>query len=200
MTAIVGAQIDLQGALAVSRNLSILSATLGKFEARALGTAQRRLGPEARRDIQREYNIKAARVTKDLRVSQPFVGTLRITGFFRGIGLINFGARATSKGVTVAIRKGKGARSIKKGAFMAPLLGGEDNRHVAQRFGDKRPMKKGSYIGQIKQPLRVMYGPTVAQMLRRKGRPQRLADFAVGLLGKEMTRQVEAHFKRSTSG
>ncbi|GAB3755178.1 hypothetical protein [Lysobacter olei] len=188
---------DLAGALAVSRNLGLLESSLGKFEQRALGTAQRRLGPQARRDIQGEYNIKAARVTKDLRVSAPRLGDLRITGYFRGIGMRNFGARQTGKGVTGSIFKGK--RSLINGAFYAPLLGGGDNRHVVERFGPKRKMTAGNYIGQRRQPLVVEYGPTVAQMLRKEGRPQRLADYAIGLLGAEMARQVDSHLRHQAA-
>lgn len=188
---------DLQGALAVSRNLGLLQSSLGKFEQRALGTAQRRLGPESRRDIQREYNIKAGRVTKDLRVSAPRIGELRVTGYFRGIGMRNFGAKQTGKGVTGSVFKGK--RSLIKGAFYATLLGGSDNRHVVERFGAKRRMTAGNYIGRRKQPLVVEYGPTVAQMLRKEGRPQRLADFALGLLGTEMARQVDSHLRRQAA-
>lgn len=187
---------ELQGALAVSRNLGILESSLGKFQQRAIGTTRRRVGTEARRDIQREYNIKAGRLNKDLRVSTPSAG-LRITGYFRGIGLRNFGFRQTRKGVSGSIFKGK--RSLIKGAFFAPLLGGGDNLHVVERFGDKRVMTAGRYAGQRRQPIVVEYGPTAAQMLRKNGRPERLAEFALGVLGAEMTRQVESHLRRSAA-
>lgn len=198
----LGVQFDLQGALAVSRNLGILEASLGKFQQRAIVTVKRRIGPEARRDAQREYNIKAKRFNKDLRVSTP-AGGLRITGYFRGIGLRNFGHRERKRGGGVygSVFKGKGL-SFYRGAFEAPLLG-DPNHHVVERFGPKRRMTAGNYIGQTRQPLVVEYGPTVAQMLRKGARPQRLADFALGILGAEMTRQIESHLRRraaATSG
>lgn len=193
-----GVQFDLQGALAVSRNLGLLAKTIGKFEKRAIGTLRRRVATEARRDIQREYNIKAARLSKDLSVSTPG-GGLRITGYFRGIGLRNFGARQTRAGVTSAIFKGK--RTLRKSAFFVGLFRGKGelaNAHVARRGSPKREMTAGRYKGQIRAPLVTQYGPTASQMLRKGDRPQRLADFALGVLGAEMTRQVEAALKTTT--
>jgi hypothetical protein len=193
-----GLSFELQGALALSRNLGILARDIGKFEQRAIGTLKRKVGTEARRDIQREYNIKAGRLSKDLRVSTPSDG-IRITGYFRGIGLRNFSARQTKAGVTAGVFKAK--RTLREGAFFAPLLGGVDggNKHVVRREGDKRVMTRGRYAGKQRQPIAVQYGPTAAQMLRKQGRPERLADFALGVLGAEMTRQVDGWLKARTS-
>jgi hypothetical protein len=188
-----GVHFDLNGALAVSRNLQLLDATLAKFEKRALSTLQRRLSTETRRDIQREYQIPAGRLTKNLRVVATTSGT-SITGYFRGIGLRNFSGRQVRAGVTAAIFRGK--RTLRAGAFFASLLGG--GVQAVKREGDKRLMTRGRYAGKMRQPLAVQYGPTAAQMLRKEGRPQRLANFAAGVLGAEMTRQVEAALKTTT--
>jgi hypothetical protein len=185
-----GVHFDLNGALAVSRNLQLLDAQLGKFEKRALGTLQRRLSTETRRDIQREYQIAAGRLSKNLRVVATTSGT-SITGYFRGIGLRNFGGRQTRAGVTAAIFRGK--RTLRAGAFLAPLLGG--GVQAVKREGEKRVMTRGRYVGKMRQPLVAQYGPTAAQMLRKEGRPARLAEFARGVLGGEMTRQVELALK-----
>lgn len=192
-----GISFDLTGALAASRNLGIFAQSLPKIQQRALGTLRRRIGTEARRDIQREYRITANRLNSSLKVSSNNrSGGLRITGFWRGIGLRNFSARATGKGVTSGIFK-SGKRSLRESAFFAPLLGGGEggNRHVVKREGDKRVMTKGRYAGKTRQPVAVQYGPTAAQMLRKEGRPQRLADFAIGVLGKEMTRLIESQLR-----
>ena len=187
-----GVQFDLDGALSVSRNLGLLDASLGKFEKRALGTLQRRLKTETRRDIQRQYQIPAGRLAQDLSVVATTTGT-KIAGYFRGMGLRNFGARVSKRqGVTASIFRGK--RTAFPHAFQAPLLGGSasSNLQIVRRQGEKRRMTKGRYAGQMRQPIVVQYGPTAAQMLRKEGRPQRLADFALGVLGTEMQRQVEA--------
>lgn len=192
-----GVRFDLEGALAVSRNLQLLDATLGKFEKRVSGTLQRRLSTETRRDIQREYQIKAGRLSKELRVVATTSGT-SITGYFRGVGLRAFGARQTRAGVTATIFRGR--RTLRAGAFLAPLLGVGDGGNVqaVKREGEKRLMTRGRYVGKMRQPLVAQYGPTAAQMLRKEGRPKRLADFALGVLGAEMTRQVQAALQSST--
>lgn len=180
--------LELQGALAASRNLGILSDRLPTFQKRAIGTLRRRLPVQARRDIQAEYNIGAARVRKDLSMTGGN-DELRLTGHFRGIGLRNFGARQTRKGVTAAIIRGQ--RSLHPGAFMAKLLGG--NVQAVSRFGAKRVMTAGRYKGKLRQPLAVEYGATVAQMLGKNRRPARLADFALGVLRSEIERQIQSY-------
>lgn len=187
----ITAGFDMQGALAASRNLGILADRLPLFQKRALGTLRRRLLVEARRDIQAEYNIGAARIRKDLSARETPDG-IKLTGFWRGIGLRNFGARTTRKGVTSSIYAG-GRRSLREDAFMARLQSG--NLQVVKREGEKRVMTAGRYKGKRRQPLAVQYGPTAAQMLGKGRRPNRLADFAVGLVGAEITRQIDGYTK-----
>jgi hypothetical protein len=140
---------------------------------------------QARRDIQAEYAIAAGRLNKDLGVGN-IAGGLRLTGYFRGIGLRNFAARQTRPGVTAAVFRGK--RTLREGTFMAPLLGG--GVQVVRREGEPRLMTKGRYAGKKRQPLVVEYGPSAAQMLRKGRRPERLVDFARGVLASEVDRQL----------
>ncbi len=185
-------EFDLTGALQVTREMDGLTDQIRWMQKRAMQTLRRRLYTQARRDIQTEFNIKAGRVTKDLRTN--VVGDLvTVTGYFRGIGLSNFGARQTRKGVTYTFYHGRG-RTLAPGAFMAPLLSG--NRHAVIRYGAKREMTRGSYVGQLRQPLSTEYGPTVAQMLASKGRPERLADYAAGVLRDEMQRIFNVRYGR----
>lgn len=186
----LGLNFQLTGVLETSRELGALARKLPTIQKRAIGTLRRRLPVQARRDIQAEYNVGAARLRKDLGTSILPDG-LRITGFFRGIGLRNFAARQTGTGVTSAIFRGK--RSLREDAFMAPLLGG--GIQAVRREGDKRVMKQGRYAGKRRQPLVVEYGPSAAQMLRKGRRPNRLMDFARGVLRGEVDRQLEALFR-----
>lgn len=190
----LGIRFDLQGVLAVNRNLGNLARRLPTIEKRAMGTLRRRLNTEARRDIQREYALPARRLSQDLSTRQTASG-ISVTGYFRGIGLRNFGARQTGAGVTAAVFRGQ--RTLRKGAFMAPLLGG--GVHAVRREGEKRVMQRGRYVGQRRQPLAVEYGPTAAQMLRKSGRPERLADFARGVVGAEMLRLTDNALARANS-
>lgn len=180
--------MELEGALAVSRNLGILSDRLPLFRKRAIGTLRRKIAVEARRDIQKEYNIRAGRARKDISVYGTGEG-LRLIGHWRGIGLRNFSGRQVRKGVTAAILRGR--RSLYPGAFMATLLGG--NVQAVSRFGPKRTMTKGRYQGKKRQPLAVEYGATLAQMLAKGRRPERLAEYARGVLRDEIERQIEGY-------
>lgn len=191
---------ELQGVLTASRNLGAISGRLPYIQERAISTLRRRIPVEARRDIQKEYAIKAARVNKDLRVSN-YAGGIRITGYWRGIGLTNYGARDLRKsGGGVSYMIFRGVRSVRPRSFIAPLLKGKKGRtgnvHVAHREGSKRKMRAGRYLGQMRQPIVTDYGPTVAQMLAKGRRPQRLADYARGVLGREMARLTAVELKK----
>lgn len=187
-------RFELQGALAASRNLAGLSNQLPFLQKRAIQTLARRLLVHARRDIQAEYNIRADRVRKDLSLSLNNE-RVRVTGHWRGVGLNQFGALETAKGVTAAIFRGR--RSLYPGAFKATLLSG--NVQVVERRGEKRVMTKGRYIGKRRQPLATQYGATVAQMLAKGRRPERLADFAAGVLGDELERLFTSYYQRPAS-
>lgn len=186
--------IELQGALAARRNLGVLADRLPWIQKRAIQTLRRRLPVFARRDIQREYNLRAGRVREDLTAAVSTTG-LRLIGYWRGVGLRQFGARPTGKGVTAAIFRGR--RKLVAGAFIATLLGG--NEQVVTREGEKRRMKAGRYKGQLKQPLKVHYGATVAQMLEKGRRPERIADFARGVLAAEVERLFKSYTNRPAS-
>jgi hypothetical protein len=189
----IGVNFVLQGALEVSRALGASARNLPKIQQRAIATLRRRLPVQARRDIQAEYAIPAGRLNKDLGVGN-IAGGLRLTGYFRGIGLRNFAARQTKPGVTASVFRGK--RTLREGTFMAPLLGG--GVQVVHREGEPRLMTKGRYAGKRRQPLVVDYGPSAAQMLRKGRRPERLVDFARGVLASEVDRQL-ASLTRSTA-
>lgn len=191
----VALDFELQGALEVSRALGMVSRRLPTIHKRAIGTLRRRLPVQARRDIQAEYSVKAGRLNKDLEARQTSDG-IRLTGYFRGIGLRNFGSRPTRKGVTASIFRGK--RSLREGAFHARLLGGGEQ--AVRREGEKRLMTRGRYLGERRQPLVVEYGPSAAQMLRKGRRPERLADYARGVLRGEMERQLTPLLQQPTRG
>jgi len=174
---------DLDGLLSASRNLSVLASRLPTLQTRAIGTLSRRLPVQARRDIQAEYQIGARRITQDLQSRVTDEG-VRLVGRFRGIGLRNFAARPTTRGVTAAIFRGK--RSLREHAFLG--VGVNRNAQVFRREGPKREMQQGRYAGKRRQPLVAEYGATAAQMLAKGRRPERLVDYARGVLAAESER------------
>lgn len=191
MTAFLHA--DLDGLLAASRNLSALSSRLPTLHTRAIGTLARRLAVAARRDIQAEYQIGAQRVNQDLSARASANG-VRLVGRFRGIGLMRFGAREAPGGVRATVLRGR--RTLRADAFIA--VGVNRNAQVFRREGAKRVMQQGRYAGQSRQPLVAEYGATVAQMLGKGRRPQRLVDHARGVLAAEADRLLRLAAASST--
>ncbi|MBH1408997.1 hypothetical protein I5U08_05720 [Stenotrophomonas maltophilia] len=182
---------EMQGALETGRNLTALGNRVPWLQERTIATVRRRVAVEARRDIQREYNIPAARIRRDLSARNTENG-VRITGHFRGVGLRNFDGRSNTKGVSARVFRG-GPRSQQAGAFQATLLGG--NPQFVERYGPKVEMTKGRYKGQRRQRVEVLYGPTVAQMLGKGRRADRLADFARRTARSEMERQIDIYLR-----
>lgn len=178
-----GLHADLDGHLAAARNLSALASHLPTLHTRAIGTLRRRLPVHARRDIQAEYQIGARRLTQDLQ-SRATDDGVRLVGRFRGIGLRNFAARQTKRGVTASVLRGK--RSLRAHAFLG--VGVNRNAQVFRREGPKRVMQQGRYAGKQRQPLVAEYGATAAQMLAKGRRPARLIDYARGVLAAETDR------------
>lgn len=134
---------------------------------------------------------KKSSIDKRLRVRKAtrdrLSGRINIRGDI-GVSLIGFGAKQTKTGVTAKVF---GKRADYPGAFIArgvntsndmgPLEAG--NKLVFERFGEKRAMKMGRYgPGSIfgtyqsgpnkgkrilRQPLHVLYGPSVAETFRK---------------------------------
>ena len=192
---VTGLQFDLQGDVGIRKELLLLDSRLPWLQERAIITLQRRLPVEARRDIQAEYNITAGRVRDHLRAYTYNGDTARVAGvrlvgqWKRGIGLMNFAARQTKKGVTYSVHRGR--RQTEAGAFIARLLGG--NVHAVQRHGDKRKAKAGRYAGQQRQPLEVLYRSTVAQMLSKGRRPERLLEYSRRVVREDVERQLRSY-------
>lgn len=180
-TSVVGGlSLTMTGLPEFEQALAAYPGKLVTVQKRTILTLLRKLPVEARRDIQAEYNIGAARVRKDLSIGIRGQG-VRLTGHFRGIGLLNFGARQTRTGVTASIFRGQ--RTQREGAFIATLRNG--NRQVVKRAGKAR------------LPIETQYGPTVAQMLRKGRRPERLLDFARGVVRDEVERQLKSFARKA---
>lgn len=203
--------VDLSG---LRSALEFARAAPGRVEQvlqRTRSTLSRRLVVEARRDIQTEYALPAKRISEGLR-ARPIAEGVELTGSARGVGLINFRVRGGQRGkpVQAAVRKDE-ALSDRPGAFVARApngamqvfvrasfrfrsYGGPGNyRNAAFRVGapEKRETNQGRYAGTgiKREPLDVLYGPSVAQMLRRPERIDRLNDFSRRIVRDEIERQ-----------
>lgn len=179
--------VDLSG---IARAAALVAKRAGDVDTivqRARATLARRLPVEARRDIQGEYLLKATRVREAITTRNQG-DAVELTASGRGVTLGNFrvtGGR-NRKPLKAQILVG-GSMELYPDRFIATGLGGSPL--VFERSAKpKRRMTAGVNVGQLKEPLVVEYGPSVAQMLRRPDRRDRLAQFGQKILADEIQR------------
>lgn len=90
--------------------------------------------------IGNELNLKAARIKKDFTVQKANFSKLKGAVIATGepVGLINFGAKQTQKGVTVKVLR-KGGRSLLRHAYIGTGRG-KSGSHVFWRKKDRASM------------------------------------------------------------
>lgn len=201
--ATAGFSVDLSGDLAAARDMLALPSQIVKAQQRALGTLARKMPVQARRDIQTEYRLKAARIRKGLRIRST-EHDIRLVGSARGINAEAFGATWSPRkkvGARYSIKVGTAPYQHKgieeTGTFMATGL--SNNHLVWYRVPKKRRYSSAHYApnkGQLKDEIRPDYGPSIGQMLKHGKRPERLANFAGEVIRSEIDRQLD---KRTTT-
>lgn len=181
--------VDVEGTLAAANAVSSFPDKVARAQARAIATMRRRLNTEAKRDIGREYNLKSQRIAQGLRTRNVDAG-VAVTGSARGINAIEFGAtwsrslRGKNRiGAVYAIKRGE-PKMPHAGQFIATGRGG--NTLVFARGGKGARLTRTGKWPRL--PLQAIYGPSLGQMLKHAGRPQRLADFGLGILRAEIVR------------
>jgi hypothetical protein len=166
------------------------AADVDKVVQRARVTLARRLVVEARRDIQTEYALPATRIRAGLTVRNEGE-TVVLTGSKKGVGLINYPNTGGRRGkpFLVQIRRDEGRTLWDDGTFVGTALGGSKQAFVRDTRAKPQRMTRGVNKGRLKQPLLRQFGPSVAQMLGRPERRERLAEFGGRILGSEIDRQ-----------
>lgn len=140
---------DSAGIGNLARDLSRVVADVPKTFEQAAKSVARASGTEAKREITAIYGIKQSRVAEGLSsVAKRY--EVITTGKARGVTLQSFGGRKTTRGYSAAVRKG--SRKLVKGGFEVVKLRG-------------LPFKRE---GTARLPIRVLYGPSVASMLRNR--------------------------------
>lgn len=181
--------IDLSPLRSASAFVGKRAADADKVVQRARGTLARRLPVEARRDIQTEYALNATRIRSALSIRNDG-DTIELTASGRGVGLANYpntGGRRRRE-FRVEIKRGEGRRPWDDGTFVGTALGGSQQAFVRDIRARPRRMTRGVNTGKLKRPLLAQFGPSVAQMLRRPERRERLAEFAGQILAAEIER------------
>lgn len=133
----------------LARDLAALVSDVPKTFKQATSSVARASKTEAKREITAVYGIKQSRVDEGLKVSSENY-TVTTTGKARGVTLQSFGGRQTARGYSAAVRKGQ--RKVIRGGFTPTKFGG-------------LPFKR---VGAARTPIRVLYGPSVAGMLRNR--------------------------------
>lgn len=106
------------------------------------------------------YGLKVGDIKKALRVQRASQGNLRATVIASGrpISLMSYGARQTSKGVSVNVQKG---RKLIAGAFIATMPSGKQGVFVRDDGGKHRKVNNGGKVSWHQLPIRMLFGPAV---------------------------------------
>lgn len=116
---------------------------------RARADIRRAAGTEAKRSAAAVYLLNQGRIAQDLRVSDTELG-VEVTGTKKPPTLLAYGATRVKSGLAVRVLRG-GQRSILKRAFVVERL--------------KLPFER---VGKPRTPIRVLYGPSVADALKNE--------------------------------
>lgn len=154
-------------------------------EARVLSAAVNRAARDARvtlrRSVQDVVSLRAKDVNAVLSVHRASRRDLQavIAVASKPIPLIRYGARETSRGVTVRVKKGGGRKVVRvddRGAFLATVGSGH----------------RGVFVRRSKQrlPIRELFGPSVAQVVKDASLEARLQEAAAETFLREVERGV----------
>jgi hypothetical protein len=121
-----------------------LDRDLKKAHVRATNKLLKSADSHAKKQVREVYNVKLKTLNKyfAVRKAKLINTTARLTLYRRSIGLLYFGARETSKGVTVRVRKDRGRKLIRSG-FIRNMKSGHTN--IFTRLGKKRLPIAGKY-------------------------------------------------------
>lgn len=146
---------------------------------RALISSQRAAKTEFSRAARQIYNVKAGSFANNFSVSPPNESRLsyEVIGEKRGITVAAFGARAVKKGLSVQIKKA-GGRTVITGSFF-PSAGNKSGV----------PFKRD---GRSRLPISVVYGPSVADMIKAKS----VHDPAIKTTKERLSADIEKRINR----
>jgi Prophage minor tail protein Z (GPZ) len=171
----VSVKVDSRGAYRAGARFKSMAGRMDKAEKLAAISLHRAIVPETVRDMGRTHNLAASRIRASLAARVDGT-TVELRGLDRPTGLLQYGAKASRKvGVAVTVVKAQGPVRLKH-AFKA--TGRSSNQQIFQREGKPR------------LPIKALYGPSVAQILRNPERQRRLVNFSMTKLSAEIRRQL----------
>lgn len=183
-------EVNLSGEQEIRRAQQRLENLTGMRRAftQAVNRAAQKARTFASRRIRENLNLKAKRVNRDLRVQKA--GRGRTTAWIRisrrAVGLVNFGAKQTRKGVTFKKERGGQRQTLSRAWIMqAP---GSGKQHVFRR-------KKGA----ARYPIDVEHGPSPYQAWQQYAREETY-EKAQEELRTELRRQIRRRIEGSGRG
>ncbi|WP_031372193.1 hypothetical protein [Lysobacter antibioticus] len=178
--------IDADGVLDAAKRISGIPAKVTLAQRRAFGTLRRRWPVIARRDIQIEYALSAQRIRAGLSVRTTAAG-IELVGVARGVGLRNFASKRSADDRGLDYTAVRGRRSFKRSGFHRRHGGAEIAFERTPILGPKRVPRT---------PIRRLYGPSLAQMLRKGDRPERTGQAGLDVITAEIDRLLLRSLRR----
>ncbi len=161
----------------LAKRLQAVAKDQPKVFQQAAKSVARASGTEAKREITAIYNIKQGRVGESLTsIAKGY--EIITTGKAKGITLQAFGGKQTKKGYSSAVRKGR--RKVNRKGFTPKKFNGV-------------PFARD---GAARLPIKVMYGPSVATMLRTREVSERFVVAQANRARRELTQRIFRELKR----
>ena len=178
--------IDANAVLNVAKRVSEIPARVALSQRRALGTLRRRWPVIARRDIQTQYALPAQRIRAGISVLTTREG-VELVGAARGVGLRNFASKRSADDRGLDYTAVRGRRSFKRSGFHRRHGGADIAFERTPIAGPKRVPRT---------PIRRLYGPSLAQMLRKGDRPERMGQAGLDVITAEIDRLLLRSLRR----
>jgi hypothetical protein len=174
----------------IQQELKAYPASIPLAMSRAVNEAIRKSRTSVNRAVREFYNVKLSDLNRSYRMRFSTPGEDAHGSLISSINrypLFTFGvvARKTEK-VVVSVRQGE--RTEVEHGFMAIMPSGHVG--IFARIGDKRLMRKGNYVGKMKQPIHELFTGAASEMLKAARSENAVSDAAYAALEKAATRQI----------
>lgn len=171
-------KVDAIGLTVLTRQIASASDNTPRDMKRALGTARRVLPAEATKAARAVYAVKRERIAKAWGISEVNVADLSfvLTGFRKPISLMSYQVREGARALIARVLLGKPSMKVRSG-FIA-----------ASPAGAVLPWKRE---GDERLPIKVLYGPSTADMLNNPRVADPLGEAFVRRMTAELLRLLE---------
>lgn len=198
----VRVEIDKEDLAKVKNMLTGITSGAEKALTRSINKSLVNVRTRSVKDIGKDINLKASRIKNDFDIKKTF--SLNDSAYIRcrstPPGLINFGARPVSKGVTVKIKRAGARRSLKH-AFIADLRGNNqvawrDNEHVGTGKPYRPDFPYGKLPRHYRHPITVLYGPRIADIFKQDPIMGPVLEFAGERISVNLLHEADAILNR----